>query len=101
MVVEAGSGAEAIEVLENTAVDMIFTDIVMPGGIDGYELARRVRSTWPATKILLTSGFPDRRTQERGDSEFRLLTKPYLENDLAATIAEVLASAPPCGGSPS
>ena len=92
-ILEAGTGAEALEILESSKVDLVFTDIVMPGGTDGYELGRMVRSRWPATKVLLTSGFPERRNRDRGDeSLFRLITKPYRENDLARAIAEVLAS---------
>ena len=91
-VLEAGTGAEALEILAASSVDLVFTDIVMPGGVDGYELARRVQSAWPQTRILLTSGFPDRRIPERdADGQFRLLTKPYRERDLAIAIAEALS----------
>ena len=48
---------EAIAQLESTAIDMLFTDVVMPGSIDGYELARLARDRWPELNVILTSGF--------------------------------------------
>ena len=58
-VTEAESGDAALALLEsgNSEFDLIFTDMVMPGHIDGYELAETVLKRWPDNKILLTSGF--------------------------------------------
>ena len=39
-------------------IDLLFADVVMPGKVDGYELARIARERWPSLKIVLTSGFP-------------------------------------------
>src|SRR5689334_18317259 len=56
-VIEAGNAAEAISVLEaRTDVRVIFTDIQMPGSIDGLRLAHLVRNRWPPIKIIATSG---------------------------------------------
>ena len=43
--------------LETEKVDLVFSDVVMPGGMDGFDLAARVRSRWPSVRVLLTSGF--------------------------------------------
>ena len=88
---EAGSGLEALAILRSMPVDLVFSDVVMPGGMDGYQLAVEVKSNWPTVKIVLTSGFPERRSAEQ-DSEprIRLLTKPYLRHDLAKLLWEVL-----------
>ena len=54
--VEAGNADEAIAVLQNRDVDLIFTDVRMPGSMDGLKLARYVRDRWPPVKIMVTSG---------------------------------------------
>ena len=43
--------------LETEKVDLVFSDVVMPGGMDGFDLAARVRARWPSVRVLLTSGF--------------------------------------------
>jgi CheY-like chemotaxis protein len=56
-VVEAGNADEAIEVLESRRdITVVFTDIQMPGSMDGLKLARAVRGRWPPIKIVATSG---------------------------------------------
>jgi PAS domain S-box-containing protein len=73
-------------------VDLLFTDVVLPGEMDGCALAREVISRLPDAKILLTSGFPGARLtdmQSLGTS-IRLLSKPYRKEDLARTVREVL-----------
>jgi CheY-like chemotaxis protein len=57
VVVEAGGAEEAIAILETRRdVDVVFTDIVMPGAMDGLQLARYIHSKWPPIKIIATSG---------------------------------------------
>lgn len=91
-VIEAEDGPTALKVLESDAVDLLFTDIVMPGGMSGYDLARTAVARWPAMKIVLTSGFPDAKLNGNGGPpvNIRLLTKPYRKVDLARTLREVL-----------
>jgi CheY-like chemotaxis protein len=90
-VLEAVDGASALAVLEAGAVDLLFTDVVMPGGIDGFELARVASERRPGLKVLLTSGFPQTKLAEAFQpSAFRLLTKPYRKSDLALVLREVL-----------
>lgn len=76
-VVEAASADEALQILDqHGAVEVLFTDIRMPGSMDGLELARVVHERWPAIKILITSGdtFPARSAIA---DDGRFLAKPY------------------------
>jgi CheY-like chemotaxis protein len=75
-VVEASNADEAIEILEaRTDITVVFTDIQMPGSMDGLKLARAVRGRWPPIKIVATSGLDIGATDlpEGG----RFLPKPY------------------------
>jgi CheY-like chemotaxis protein len=89
-VIEADQGAAALEVLGREPVDLLFSDVVMPGGIGGFELARTAISRWPELKVLLTSGFPEARLQDNGDAiaGVRLLSKPYRRDDLARALRD-------------
>lgn len=92
-VLEAEDAQTALQVLESEPVDLLFTDVVMPGGISGYEIAQTVLSRWPSTRVVLTSGFPETRID--GDPivrNLRLLSKPYRRDDLGRLIREVLDS---------
>jgi CheY-like chemotaxis protein len=90
-VLEAEDAHTALRILENERVDLLFTDIIMPGGTNGYELARIALSRWPGIRILLTSGFPENKIHgSERLSNMRLLSKPYRRNDLGRTIREVL-----------
>ena len=72
-------------------VDLLFTDVVMPGGVNGYDLARLAATRRPGLKILLTSGFPDLHTGgEATAPPHRLLHKPYRSEALLRTVREVL-----------
>jgi PAS domain S-box-containing protein len=88
-VVTASSGREAIDMLEQLDVDILFTDVVMPNGMDGLELAGYTRSHYPGTKIMLASGYPlpalkQRHGQDLNDYAF--VNKPYRLSDLARTL---------------
>jgi nitrogen-specific signal transduction histidine kinase/CheY-like chemotaxis protein len=90
-VLEADDAQTALRILESEPVDVLFTDIVLPGGTSGYEIARTVLSRWPAIKIVLTSGFPENRTNgDANPPNLRLLSKPYRRDDLGRLIREVL-----------
>ncbi len=91
-VIEAQDGASALSTLESEKVDLVFTDIVMPGGWNGYTLAKHALERWPALKVLLTSGFPETRfgTESQASSNLHLLTKPYRRDDLARAVREIL-----------
>jgi CheY-like chemotaxis protein len=89
----ANNSREALSLL-NTAreVDLLFTDLIMPGGMNGVELARAARELRPAMKILLTSGY----TAVAGVGEaatregFPLILKPYRQHELVDIIRTVL-----------
>jgi PAS domain S-box-containing protein len=93
-VLEAEDGNAAFKILESKPVDLLFTDIMMPGGMSGYDLAQRATSRWQALKVLLTSGFPETRLNGNGNGgstvKMQLLTKPYRKDDLARALRKVL-----------
>ena len=88
---EAGSAAEAIAILEqHREITVVFTDVQMPGTMDGIELAQYVRKRWPPTVIVVSSGkaFP-----EKGElsPDIPILAKPYNEGVLKSVVADVRA----------
>jgi CheY-like chemotaxis protein len=92
-VLPAGSGAEALQILATEPeVHLLFTDLVMPGGMSGYELSTVVRSLYPDIRVLLTSGYAEELA--KGDhlaaEQFKVLRKPYRQAELAAAIEDVL-----------
>ena len=92
-VLEAEDAQTALRILESEAIDLLFTDIVMPGGTSGYEIAGRVLARWPRIKVVLTSGFPENRTNcDLNARGLRLLSKPYRRDDLGRMIREALDS---------
>ena len=91
--VEADSAAAALTILESRKIDAVFTDIVMPGGMDGFELARIVIDRWPEITVILTSGFPEPHLNGNLGARalsVRLLSKPYRREDLARTLRALL-----------
>jgi signal transduction histidine kinase len=86
---EASSGRMALELLaEAEHCDMVFSDVMMPGGMDGYELAQHVKQTRPEVRILLASGHVGEKTMIRDD--IHLLAKPYGKSGLARAIRDQL-----------
>ncbi|MBN9515049.1 MAG: response regulator [Alphaproteobacteria bacterium] len=91
-VVEAGSGDEAIQILEaGIEVDIVFSDVHMPGKTDGFALSQWVRRERPGVKVILTSGVA-RSAKAAGDlcEEGPLLAKPYNHRDLERHIRGLL-----------
>jgi len=90
-VIEARNAMEALGFLEGGArPDLLLTDVVMPGGMDGYELAAMAVRRWPALKILCTSGYTDAAMNRSHDHAFPFLSKPYRMSDLAARLHQAL-----------
>ncbi len=92
-VLEAENGTAALAVVEqHPDIDLLFTDVVMPGEMSGPALARRVRERHPRIKALYASGYPREAIgdSEVLDDEVELIGKPYLEEDLVRTIRRVL-----------
>jgi len=73
-------------------IHLLFTDVVMPGGMFGTELAKEAARLRPSLKILLTSGYTEHPVDaiDGGGREVRILNKPYRRHDLAATLRSVL-----------
>jgi CheY-like chemotaxis protein len=95
----AGSGPEALAILaapETPSIDLMLTDVVMPGGMNGVELVRQARLQWPELKALLTSGYTAGHVQaasEAATTDLALLSKPYQQADLARAIKDALGRA--------
>jgi CheY-like chemotaxis protein len=94
-VLEASDGPTALDILQREdAVDLVFTDLIMPGGMSGRDVALRALELKPGIKVLLTSGYAEELM--RGDdlkrAGLRVLRKPYQQADLAATLREVLGN---------
>jgi signal transduction histidine kinase len=90
---EADNALAALRVLDSDQrVDLLFTDIVMPGGMNGKELAVKARALRPGLKVLLTSGFPGASPSGGAqlDAEDTLLSKPYRREHLAKAISQAL-----------
>jgi two-component system, cell cycle sensor histidine kinase and response regulator CckA len=90
-IVEAKNAVEAMGLLETGTIDILFTDVVMPGAMDGAELARVAGERWPKLSVILTSGFPQSRLDEGQTSRFRLLSKPYRKADLAQLLRDTIS----------
>jgi PAS domain S-box-containing protein len=93
---EAAGGPEAVTILNsNERVDLLFSDVVMPGGMDGTELAEAATRLRPGLKILLTSGFARASIQEGATNAYlkNLLSKPYRKAELAERLRATLDAA--------
>jgi CheY-like chemotaxis protein len=93
-VVTAASADEAMEMIESgLGFDLLFTDIVMPGALNGVQLAQAVRRRDPAIGILLTTGWSDKVLDEAGGRDaFDLIGKPYRRLDLARKLRGALGA---------
>jgi PAS domain S-box-containing protein len=89
-VVSAPSGEQALNVLDEGAeIDLVFTDVMMPGGMNGLQLADQVRTRRPGTPILVTTGYMDELPAARGQ-RLDVLGKPYRQEDLLARVRAIL-----------
>jgi CheY-like chemotaxis protein len=96
-VLEAPDGPTALEILRRgDHVDLVFTDLIMPGGLSGREVAIRARDMAPGVKVLLTSGYAEELVH--GDDlqreRLKVLRKPYRQGELAAALRDVLGEPP-------
>ena len=90
-VIGASNADEAIAILEaRPDVSVLFTDIQMPGSMDGLKLAAAVKGRWPPIKIIATSGLVDVRPEDLPEGG-RFIPKPYNPSQLTATLRELAA----------
>ncbi|HVT53567.1 MAG TPA: ATP-binding protein [Dongiaceae bacterium] len=93
-VVQAAHAAEALQRLDSGVFDLLFTDVVMPGGMNGRQLADEAQRRQPGLKVLFTTGYsrdalaPDNRL----DPGTQLISKPFAYDELAAKVRAVLES---------
>ena len=90
-VLEAVDGDAALALLAGAAaIDLLFTDIRLPGAIDGWEIARRARAMFPAMPVIYATGYPgsDLKLVPGG----RFVGKPYLPTAIVATARELVAA---------
>jgi len=92
----AGDAAEALEFLRSDVhIDVLFSDVMMPGGINGAQLAIEARAMRPELRILLTSGFAGEELEAAlagGSQPF--IRKPYLASELAQALEELIPEDP-------
>ncbi|VEF11407.1 histidine kinase [Pseudomonas fluorescens] len=83
---------QALECLQKARFELLFSDLIMPGTMNGVALAREVCRLYPSTRILLTTGYSQDSLErsELGGAEFELLAKPYRPTDLARKVRAVL-----------
>jgi CheY-like chemotaxis protein len=91
--IQASNGPKAVQMLKNdSSVDLVLSDIVMDGGMSGYDVAQWVKSNLPQCKILLTSGFNEQMAEASNDisENLRVLQKPYNLAELQQAVNDAL-----------
>ena len=92
-VVAAATGAEALRILsQDTTIDLLFTDIVLPGGLNGRDLARMAQQRRPDLKVLFTTGY-ERHTFDNAEQQLSVLPKPFTVTQVGARIAAIFDAA--------
>jgi PAS domain S-box-containing protein len=92
-VLDAENAVAGLRLMERENIDLLLTDVVMPGGTNGRELARRARQRWPRIKVVFTSGFSESRLSGEAGALAActpLLSKPYRKEELASAAREAL-----------
>ena len=95
-VFEAGSGGQALQTWDeqNGKIDLLMTDMVMPEGMTGRELAAQLKSRKPDLKVLYTSGYtPEAMGREYGKGDTAFLPKPYLPPQMLQLVRQCLEKA--------
>ena len=90
---EAGTAAAALALIERTQkINLLLTDVILPGGMGGRELADRACDLVPGLKVLFMSGYSENAIIHHGrlDEGVQLLAKPFGRADLATKVREIL-----------
>jgi CheY-like chemotaxis protein len=84
---------QALELLKSHSFDLVITDVVMPGRLNGRGLAEEIKRTWPETRIVFMSGYSENALLRDGrmESGMMMLAKPHVKADLARIIRDALA----------
>jgi PAS domain S-box-containing protein len=87
----------ALAILAEARVDLLFSDLIMPGGMNGVMLAREALRRQPGLRVLLTTGYAEASHERRGagSAGFEIVAKPYRGSDLAGRVRSVLDAPPP------
>jgi CheY-like chemotaxis protein len=91
--IEAANGAEALALIdENPDIDLVFTDMVLPAGLSGAEIASEARKRLPDIRILFTSGYSENYLDTSGSNQEadQILRKPYRKRDMANIVKSAL-----------
>ena len=89
----ASNAREALDILDGSEpVDLLFSDLIMPGGMNGVMLAREARRRQPKLRVLLTTGYAEASLERTdvGHSEFEIVSKPYRRSDLGRRVRDIL-----------
>jgi PAS domain S-box-containing protein len=87
----AASGEQAMDLLrQGAAVDLLFTDVIMPGGMNGLELVEQARALRPGLPVLVTTGYMDELPEGGRGGGLRILAKPYRQEELLARVKKGL-----------
>ena len=90
--VESASGAaEALRILDTVRFDILFTDIVMPGEMDGLGLAREAVARYPWIRVVLASGYSSILHDQAHELPGPLITKPYRKRDLVQEFKRIFS----------
>jgi PAS domain S-box-containing protein len=92
-VIEAGNGHQALEqFMQHPDIALVFTDVMLPGGLLGHQLVQKLQERRPSLRILMTSGFSESGIMSRGvlDGSIELLPKPYKVEELARRVRALL-----------
>ena len=92
-VLEATDGKEAMTLLDAVQrIDLLFTDVVLPGGMNGVQLARMAQERYPLLKVLCTSGYPNDKVLDidLNEDEYAFVKKPFVREELAGMIRQAL-----------
>lgn len=90
-VIEAADGPQAIKRCADESIALAFVDIIMPGGMTGYDVAAALRKAKPGIKVLLTTGYDGTARERRPGKNLKVLEKPYTRAELARAVADALA----------